>query len=125
MFWAPSFNTFIFKYGPIGPTITDVSALLSLLPHRDYFGPKYSPDSNFTYPEVEVKGKSKAGKTKHISAYKTWLLHFKRTSEVTNDEHLAFLIYWQNKFVFCNSSVTIGKEHTGLALAFTEGRPIA
>ena len=30
MFWAPSFNTFVFRCGPIGPTIVDASALLGL-----------------------------------------------------------------------------------------------
>ena len=88
---------------PLGPTIVDVSALLGQLPHGDYFGPEYSPNSEFIYPEVEVKGKSKTGKTKHISAYKTWLLHFKGKGEVTDDEDVAFLIYWLNKFIFCNS----------------------
>ena len=77
----------------MGPTISDVSALLGLLPHGDYFGPEYSPNSEFTYPEVEAKGKAKAGKTKHISAYKMWLLHFRGQGEVTDDEHVAFLIY--------------------------------
>ena len=98
LFWAPSFNTFLFEYGLIGPTITDVSALLGLLPYEDFFELEYSPDFEFIYPEVEVKGKSKAGKTKHISVYKTWLLHFKSKGEVTNGEHVAFLIYWLNKF---------------------------
>ena len=57
----------------MGPTIADISALLGLLPHGDYFGPENTSDTEFTYPEVEAKGKSKAGKTKHISAYKSWL----------------------------------------------------
>ena len=85
MFWAPSFNTFIFKCGPMGSTIANISALLGLLPHGDYFGLEYSPDSEFTYPKVEVKGKSKAEKTKHISAYTMWLLHFRGEGEVTDD----------------------------------------
>ena len=93
----------------MGPTITDVCALLGLLPNRDYFGPEHSSNSEFTYPEVEVKGKTKTGKTKHISAYKTWLLHFKGQGEVTDDEPVAFLIYWMNKFIFCNFSVTTTK----------------
>ena len=77
MFWASSFNMFIFRYGPMGPTIADASALLGLLPHGEYFGPENTSDAEFTYPEVEVKGKNKTGKTKYISAYKTWLQHFK------------------------------------------------
>ena len=55
----------------MGPTNVDVSALLGLLPHGDYFGPEYFPNVEFTYPEVESKGKSKVGKTKYISAYMT------------------------------------------------------
>ena len=109
----------------MGSTMTYMSALLGLLAHDDYFEPEYSPNSEFIYPEVEVKGKSKAGKTKHISAYKTWLLHFKSKGEVTNDEHIAFLIYWLNKFVFYNSLVAITKERTSLALALAKGKPIA
>ena len=50
----------------MGPTIADVSALLGLLPHGDYFRLEYSPEVVFTYPEVEAKGKGKARKTKHI-----------------------------------------------------------
>ena len=81
----------------MGPTIIDISALIGLLPHGDYFGPEYSPYTEFTYLEVEVKGKSRVRKTKHISAYKTWLLHFRGEGEITDDEHVAFLIYWLNK----------------------------
>ena len=109
----------------MGPTIADISALLGLLPHGDYFGPEDTSKMEFTYPEVEAKGKSKAGKTKHISANKSWLQHFKGQGEVTDDEHVAFLIYWLNKFIFCNSLVAITKEHTQLALALSEGRLIA
>ena len=110
----------------IGPTIVNISALLGLLPHGDYFGPEYSLDSEFTYPEVEVKGKSKTRKTKYILAYNTWLLYFKGKGEVTDDEHVAFLIYWLDKLIFCNSLVVITKEHTNLALALAlaEGKPI-
>ena len=81
----------------MGPTIANISALLGLLPNREYFGLEYSPDAKFSYPEVKAKGKAKLGKTKHISTYKTWLLHFKSKGEgeyeVTDDEHIAFLIY--------------------------------
>ena len=113
------------------PTIANISALLGLLPHGDYFRREYYPDAEFTYPKVEVKGKAMPGKTKHILAYKPWLLHFKGKGKgkgedkVTDDEHVAFLIYWLNKFIFFNSSASITKEHTNLALAFAEGKPIA
>ena len=61
----------------MGPTISYVSSLFSLLPYKEYFGPEYSSEGEFTYLEVEAKRKAKVGKTKHISAYKTWLYHFK------------------------------------------------
>ena len=79
MFWAPSFNTFMFRCGLMGPTIADFNALLTLFTHGDYFGLEYSTDLEFTYLKVEAKGKTKIGKMKHISAYKykTWLMHFK------------------------------------------------
>ena len=77
----------------MGPTVADISALLGLLPHEGYFGPECSSESEFTYPEVEVKGKTKTRKMKHISAYKTWLMHFKGQGDVIEVEHVAFLIY--------------------------------
>ena len=52
-------------------------------------------------------------------------MHFKGQGDVTDDEHMAFLIYWLNKFIFYNSSVAITKEHTQLALALAKGKPIA
>ena len=55
----------------MGPTIADVSALLGLLPNGEYFGPENSSEAKFTFPKVEIKGKAKTGKTKHISDYKT------------------------------------------------------
>ena len=56
MFWAPSFNRYLFQCGPIGPTIQDVSSLLGLLLYGEYFGSNYSLEGNFTYPKVETKG---------------------------------------------------------------------
>ena len=46
---------------------------------------------------------------------------------MTDDEYVAFLIYWLNRSIFCSSLVSITKEHTNLALvlALAEVKPIA
>ena len=109
----------------MGPTIQDISFLLGLHPHGEKFGPDLDlSDISFEY---RVLDKPTKGKTKHISAYRSFLLACmgEEGSEVSKFEHIAFLIYWLNKFVFCTTSVAITKEYTALAVALSIGKPIA
>ena len=127
LFWVPSFNTFLFGFCLMRPTIQDISFLFDLLPHGEYFGHEYPSMGEFTYPKVVVKRKPKLGKTKHFLAFKIWLLYFSKdgNEEVTNEEYVAFLVYWLNKFIFGNSSVAITKEHTIFALALAIDKSLA
>jgi hypothetical protein len=46
-------------------------------------------------------------------------------AEVSEMEHIAFLIYWLNKFIFCSSNLKITKYYTDLAKALSVGQEIA
>lgn len=58
-------------------------------------------------------------------AYTRFVSLFHGEGEVTDEEHVAFLIYWLNKFIFCVSSSRITKDFTDLAKALALGRAVA
>ncbi|KAI8572768.1 hypothetical protein RHMOL_Rhmol01G0226000 [Rhododendron molle] len=100
----------------MGITIQDVSFLTGLRSHgvrTDCFVSQKTP--SFTYPESAQL------------AYSIFLNCFagEEGNEVTEEEHVALLIYWLNKCIFCVSSNRIAKEFTDIAKALASGQKLA
>lgn len=112
-FWSTTTNCFHFRAGMMGPTIRDICFLTGLRAHGEeanFFTSQKLP--LFNYPSSGL-------------SYSAFLAKFKGTKEVDDQEHVAFLIYWLNKFFFCVSSKKITKDFTDLAKALASGKKLA
>ena len=49
----------------------------------------------------------------------------KEKNPVSNGEHVAFLMFWLNKFVFCGKSLAIPAYLLPIAIAIHEEKPFA
>lgn len=88
-FCSVSPNAFHFRVGMMSPTIQDISFLTGLRPHgvkADCFLSQKTP--SFTYPESNQL------------VYSNFMNLFVSTGEVSEEEHIALLLYWLNKCVF-------------------------
>nr|XP_016480680.1 PREDICTED: uncharacterized protein LOC107801805 [Nicotiana tabacum]XP_016480681.1 PREDICTED: uncharacterized protein LOC107801805 [Nicotiana tabacum] len=116
-FWSISSNSFHFNFGIMGPTVLDIVALTGLRPHgEDISAILCAPKSTFTLPKGEKGKRLSYGKFLELSMKK---------GDVTEDEHISFLIMWLSKYVFCNGSGRVTKECSELAIALAEGRKLA
>lgn len=116
-FWSISSNSFHFNFGMMGPTVLDIVALTGLRPHgEDISAILCSPKSTFTLPRGENGKRLSYGKFLELSMKK---------GDVTENEHISFLIMWLCKYVFCNGSGRVTKECSELAIALAEGRKLA
>ena len=97
-FWSTSANAFFFRCGPMSPTIQDVCFLTGLPAHEEDITPRLTFDLSFEHPKTD-KGKGVTALSHFVSACMGQV-------EVSDQEHLAFLIYWLNRFIFCSRPPT-------------------
>ncbi|KAI8547407.1 hypothetical protein RHMOL_Rhmol07G0193200 [Rhododendron molle] len=113
-FWSTTTNSFHFKVGMMGPMMQDISFLTGLRAHgieANCFLSQKTPV--FEYPASE------------FLAYTRFISYSHGEGDVTEEEHVAFLLYWLNKFLFCVSSSRITKDFTDLAKALASGQKLA
>nr|ABF96294.1 hypothetical protein LOC_Os03g26690 [Oryza sativa Japonica Group] len=91
-FWSNTLNAFLFNQGPMTPTLLDIIMITGL----DVTSSANSMSLN-TKNTFDFKTKSIGGWSGYIAAYMG-----KRP--VTSREHVAFLLMWLEKFLFCGSS---------------------
>nr|CAD41939.2 OSJNBa0070M12.16 [Oryza sativa Japonica Group] len=91
-FWSNTLNAFLFNQGPMTPTLLDIIMLTSL----DVTS-SANPMNLNTKSTFEFKTKSIGGWSGYITAYMG-------KGPVTPREHVAFLLMWLEKFLFCGSS---------------------
>ena len=95
------------------PTIQDISYLLGFHPYGEELTLNFDEGkADFTFPETVVE-KGKTITPKVINSYGGLFMFFCGTMDtiVSDEEHMAFLLYWLNKFIFCSTSQAITKEH--------------
>ena len=91
-FWSNTLNAFLFNQGPMTPTLLDIIMLTGL----DVTS-SANPMNLNTKNTFEFKTKSIGGWSGYITAYMG-------KGPVTPREHVAFLLMWLEKFLFCGSS---------------------
>jgi len=91
-FWSNTINAFLFNQGPMTPTLIDIIMITGL----DVTS-SANPMSMNTKNQFDFKTKSIGGWSGYAAAYMG-----KRP--VTPREHVAFLLMWLEKFLFCGSS---------------------
>nr|AAX95225.1 hypothetical protein LOC_Os11g08620 [Oryza sativa Japonica Group] len=88
-FWSNTLNAFLFNQGPMTPTLLDIIMLTGL----DVTS-SANPMNLNTKNTFEFKTKSIGGWSGYIAAYMG-------KGPVTPREHVAFLLMWLEKFLFC------------------------
>ncbi|XP_068329879.1 uncharacterized protein [Pyrus communis] len=140
--WCSATNTMILSFGPLGPTVLDVSAILGtsptgLLIDAALSGYPSPLDLKALFDERAVETLSRGDREpsreevqklhKNFFNYNTLILHFAGRGEegLRKGEHEAFLFYWYNKFICCTRSNKCLVENMPVAQALANGRSLA
>uniref|UniRef100_I1PUA3 Aminotransferase-like plant mobile domain-containing protein n=1 Tax=Oryza glaberrima TaxID=4538 RepID=I1PUA3_ORYGL len=91
-FWSNTINAFLFNQGPMTPTLIDITMIIGL----DVTS-SANPMSLNTKNQYDFRTKSIGGWSGYVAAYMG-------QGSVTPREHVAFLLMWLEKFLFCGSS---------------------
>nr|BAD22292.1 aminotransferase-like protein [Oryza sativa Japonica Group]BAD22499.1 aminotransferase-like protein [Oryza sativa Japonica Group] len=91
-FWSNTINAFLFNQGPMTPTLIDITMITGL----DVTS-SANPMGLNTKNQFDFRTKSIGGWSGFVAAYMG-------KGPVTSREHVAFLLMWLEKFLFCGSS---------------------
>nr|AAT01351.1 hypothetical protein [Oryza sativa Japonica Group] len=91
-FWSSTINAFLFNHGPMTPTLINTTMITGL----DVTS-SANPMSMNTKNQFDFKTKSIGGWSGYVAAYMG-------KGPITPREHVAFLLMWLEKFLFCGSS---------------------
>ncbi|XP_057448031.1 uncharacterized protein LOC130739675 [Lotus japonicus] len=112
-FWERSTNCLHVPFGMITPTLLDVAAITGLWPIGD------------DYHSVPAAAKPISIPTDNISFGRFIKDHYVENDEVSDAEHVAFLLYWLSAYVFCTKSLRTPAKLLPLANLLHEGRQLA
>nr|AAP53049.1 hypothetical protein LOC_Os10g18630 [Oryza sativa Japonica Group] len=91
-FWSNTINAFLFNQGPMTPTLIDISMITGL-------------DVTSSANPMSLNTKNQYDfKTKSIGCWSGYVVAYMGQGSVTPREHVAFLLMWLEKFLFCGSS---------------------
>jgi hypothetical protein len=113
-FWSNALNCFSFCHSMMTPTLMDVVMITGL----DIASP--SP-SAYSLPEVPFRLSSKSECT-NWGAYLNQ--HVKTKGPMTEREHMAFLNFWLEHFIFCGPSLAPTKNYLSLAYELAKGATV-
>jgi hypothetical protein len=113
-FWSDALNCFLFGHSPMTPTLMDVVMITGL----DIASP--SP-SAYSLPEVPFRLSSNSECT-NWGAYLNQ--HVKTKGHVTEREHMAFLNFWLEHFIFFGPSLAPTKNYLSLAYELAKGATV-
>jgi hypothetical protein len=113
-FWSDALNCFLFGHSPMTPTLMDVVMINGL----DIASPN---PSAYSLPEVPFRLSSKSECT-NWGAYLNQ--HAKTKGSVTKREHMAFLNFWLEHFIFCGPSLAPTKNYISLAYELAKGATV-
>jgi hypothetical protein len=113
-FWSDALNCFLFGHSPMAPTLMDVVMITGL----DIASPN---PSAYNLPEVPFRLSSKSECT-NWGAYLNQ--HVKIKGHVTEREHMTFLNFWLEHFIFCGPSLAPTKNYLSLAYELAKGATV-
>ncbi|XP_021823347.1 uncharacterized protein LOC110764646 [Prunus avium] len=115
-FWNSASNTFNFRVGPMAPTLLDMAKIFGFRPHGrladavgDYHRGKNCERlvKKFTIPPTTIN---------QNCSFSNYLKKFSIEQD-RDQQHMLFLLYWLNRFVFPNRSSAVLLEYRHLAEA--------
>lgn len=113
-FWSSTLNAFMFKQGPMTPTLIDIKVLTGL-----------DIDSEINPFSLLINSSHKL-KTKKIGGWSGYISEHMEQGSVSEREHVAFLTLWLERFVFCGSTCgpTTNCQHLAQALVSKKQIPL-
>jgi hypothetical protein len=91
-FWSNTINAFLFNQWPMTPTLIDIIMITGL-------------DVTSSANPMNLNTKNQYDfKTKSIGGWSVYVAAYMGQGPVTPREHVAFLLMWLEKFLFCGSS---------------------
>ncbi|CAB4268890.1 unnamed protein product [Prunus armeniaca] len=113
-FWDSTSNSFAFGPGPMTPTVLDVAALFGFRPH----GLSIDAVSDFKLKnrKVRVPMKARASEIMHLRTYSGFVMTYQGVDD-PDQEHMMFLLFWLNKFIFPHADEGVRTEFMYLAEA--------
>ncbi|RYQ83725.1 hypothetical protein Ahy_B10g102526 [Arachis hypogaea] len=114
-FWDETSHTFHTPYGMITSTLLDVAAITGLPPLVEKI---LTITKSTTKVEYAIDISS--------TTYQSFILNNKGQDEehVSDNEHIAFLLYWLSGIVFCARSIQVEVTNLPLAIMLAEGRKL-
>lgn len=97
--WESTTNTFQLPCEMVTPTLFDIEVNIGLLPTGKYFDPNERDEDTINFDT------NRANFGRYIEDY-----HVTNTTEVSNEEHIAFLALWLLRCIFCCESLKVAKK---------------
>ncbi|CAL8991241.1 unnamed protein product [Prunus brigantina] len=117
-FWNSASNTFDFRVGPMAPTLLDMAQIFGFRPHGrpvdavgDYHRRKNQEKlaKPFTISPASIN---------QNCSFSNYLKKFSAEKD-KDQQHMLFLLYWLNRFIFPNRSSAALHNHTDVGLGPT------
>nr|CAD1842068.1 unnamed protein product [Ananas comosus var. bracteatus] len=114
-FWSTSTNSLHLRYGMSTPTLLDLAAIAGLRPH----GTEVNAGMEVDFSIFNVSFDNSLAFTSFIDRFNG------KEGPVSDQEHVAFLLYWICRYLVCTKSLKIVKEFLKLSICLAEGQFIA
>lgn len=115
-FWNSASNTFDFRLGPMSPTLLDLAQIFGFRPHgtpADVVGDYHKSKNR---ERVAKPFTILAATINQNCSFSNFLKKFSIEKD-RDQQHMLFLLYWLNRFVFPNRSSAVLLEYKHLAEA--------
>ncbi|CAL8115533.1 unnamed protein product [Prunus armeniaca] len=113
-FWDSTSNSFAFGLKPMTPTILHMTALFGLKPHG--LSIDVLVDYEMKNRKIGVPMRASASKIMRLKTYSGLVMTYQGMAD-QDQEHMMFLIFWLNKFIFLHAEEGVKTEYLHLAEA--------
>jgi len=103
-FWSNTYNAFLFKQGPMSPTLADVHMLTGL-----NIAEHINPFSLLVKPTARLDSTKTRGWSQYVINHKA------DGTSISDRDHTAFLNMWLDRYVFCGQAYSPTSNYLTLA----------
>ncbi|XP_034198185.1 uncharacterized protein LOC117613720, partial [Prunus dulcis] len=115
-FWNSASNTFDFRVGPMAPTLLDMAQIFGFRPHGRPVDAVGDYHRRKNQEKVAIPFTISPATINQNCSFSNYLKRFS-TEKDKDQQHMLFLLYWLNRFVFPNRSSAVLLEYRHLAEA--------
>ncbi|BBH05113.1 autoinhibited Ca2+-ATPase 11 [Prunus dulcis] len=115
-FWNSASNTFDFRVGPMAPTLLDMAQIFGFRPHGRPVDAVGDYHRRKNQEKVAIPFTVSPATINQNCSFSNYLKRFSIEKD-KDQQHMLFLLYWLNRFVFPNRSSAVLLEYRHLAEA--------